>query len=272
MYFYQESVSLVSESKANSQVAIKVENVDISFRVPRVKSPSLALVIKNLIKRRSSSKIIDAIQDVSFEVATGTSLAIIGKNGAGKTSLLRAISGMIPPTAGRIEVNGEVSTLLALDTGFNKKLTGRQNIMLSGLAAGNTKSEIEAKVDDIIEFSELGEAIDRPVSTYSAGTGKRLAFSIAAHLDPDILIIDEALSTGDAAFRVKSRERIGEIISNARTVIMVSHALGTLIELCDDAIWLDQGKFVMRGKPREVIEAYLVSMNIDPSSVVMDDI
>ncbi len=262
----------MSVSDHASDVAIKVENVDISFRVPRTQARDLISTLKLILKRKSLTKNVDAIEGVSFEVKAGTSLAIIGKNGAGKTSLLRAISGMIPPTNGRIEVHGEVSTLLALDTGFNKKLTGRQNIILTGLASGNTKAEIEAKMEEIICFAEIGEAIDRPVSTYSAGTGKRLAFSIAAHLDPDILIIDEALSTGDAAFRVKSRQRIGEIISNARTVIVVSHALNTLIELCDDAIWLEDGKFVMRGKPRDVIKAYLISMDIDPSSVVMDDI
>jgi teichoic acid transport system ATP-binding protein len=140
------------------------------------------------------------------------------------------------------------------------------------LAAGNTKAEIEAKIDDIVAFAEIGEAIDRPVSTYSAGTGKRLAFSIAAHLEPDILIIDEALSTGDAAFRVKSRARINEIISQAHTVIMVSHALNTLIELCDDAIWIDKGKFVMRGTPKEVVKAYLEFMHVEPTTDVMDDI
>jgi ABC-type polysaccharide/polyol phosphate transport system ATPase subunit len=259
-------------SESDAPVAVRIENVDISFRVPRQGANTTLGALKHLGKRKSLTHNVDAIQGMSFDIKAGSSLAIIGQNGAGKTSLLRAISGMIPPTSGRIEVHGEVSTLLALDTGFNKQLTGRENVVLSGLAAGNTKAEIEAKIDDIVAFAEIGEAIDRPVSTYSAGTGKRLAFSVAAHLEPDILIIDEALSTGDAAFRVKSRARINEIISQAHTVIMVSHALNTLIELCDDAIWIDKGKFVMRGTPKDVVKAYLEFMHVEPTTDVMDDI
>ena len=197
-----------------------------------------------------------ALNDVSIDVHYGTVLGIIGSNGAGKSSLMRVISGIVPPSQGRIEVYGSVSTLLALGVGFNPAMTGRDNVYLGGLAAGMSREEIDSNFDAIAEFSELGEAIDAPMRTYSSGMYARLAFSVAAVVEPDILIIDEALSTGDAKFKEKSLNRIKELRSADRALILVSHALATIEDICNEVVWLNKGKLMMRGKPSEVIAAY----------------
>ena len=197
-----------------------------------------------------------ALNDVSIDVHYGTVLGIIGSNGAGKSSLMRVMSGIIPPSQGRIEVYGSVSTLLALGVGFNPAMTGRDNVYLGGLAAGMSREEIDTNFDAIAEFSELGEAIDAPMRTYSSGMYARLAFSVAAVVEPDILIIDEALSTGDAKFKEKSLNRIKELRSADRALILVSHALATIEDICNEVVWLNKGKLMMRGKPSEVIAAY----------------
>lgn len=197
-----------------------------------------------------------ALNDVSIDVHYGTVLGIIGSNGAGKSSLMRVISGIVPPSQGRIEVYGSVSTLLALGVGFNPAMTGRDNVYLGGLAAGMSREEIDTNFDAIAEFSELGEAIDAPMRTYSSGMYARLAFSVAAVVEPDILIIDEALSTGDAKFKEKSLNRIKELRSADRALILVSHALATIEDICNEVVWLNKGKLMMRGKPSEVIAAY----------------
>lgn len=207
-----------------------------------------------------------------MDVRYGAVLGVIGSNGAGKSSLMRVISGIVPPSEGRVEVFGSVSTLLALGVGFNPSMTGRENVYLGGLAAGMTRSEIDEKFDAIAEFSELGDSIDAPMRTYSSGMFARLAFSVAAIAEPDILIVDEALSTGDAKFKEKSLNRMKELRSADRALILVSHALKTIEELCNEVVWLHKGEIMARGNPSEVIAQYREFMNVRKSASSDEDV
>ena len=202
----------------------------------------------------------------------GAVLGVIGSNGAGKSSLMRVISGIVPPTQGRVEVYGSVSTLLALGVGFNPAMTGRDNVYLGGLAAGMSREDIDQNFDAIADFSELGDAIDAPMRTYSSGMYARLAFSVAATVRPDILIIDEALSTGDAKFKEKSLNRVKELRSDDRALILVSHAMQTLRETCNDVAWLHKGKLIQRGVPNQVIDAYQEFLHLGKSAAIDEDV
>ena len=188
---------------------------------------------------------------------------------------MRTVAGILPPTSGRVEVHGRVSTLLSLGVGFNRKLTGRQNVVLGGLAAGLTRAELAEKYDEIVDFAELEEFMDMPMRTYSAGMYGRLAFAVAVTMHPDILIIDEALSVGDARFRRKSFERMRELCGEDRTILLVSHALGSIEKLCDEAIWLDKGRIEMWDEPHAVVEAYTDFLGVreeEEDPVTMEDV
>jgi ABC-type polysaccharide/polyol phosphate transport system ATPase subunit len=237
-------------------IAVSVKNLGLTYTTSIEKKPTLKARLKSLGRGKKHTRIVRALSDVSIDVQYGTVLGIIGSNGAGKSSLMRVISGIVPPTEGRVEVYGSVSTLLALGVGFNPSMTGRDNVYLGGLAAGMSRDEIDKNFEAIAEFSELGEAIDAPMRTYSSGMYARLAFSVAAIVEPDILIIDEALSTGDAKFKEKSLNRIKELRTADRALILVSHALATIEDICNEVVWLNKGKLMMRGKPSEVISAY----------------
>ncbi len=197
-----------------------------------------------------------ALDDVSFEVATGDALGIIGRNGAGKSTLLKILSGITDPTSGRAEMRGRVCSLLEVGTGFHPELTGRENIFLNGTLLGMRRVEIRRKFDAIVDFSEIGQFIDTPVKHYSSGMYVRLAFSVAAHLEPEILIIDEVLAVGDARFQSKCVGRIGEIGQEGRTVLVVSHNLQLIRSLCNRVVWLDDGKIAFEGEPNAAIIAY----------------
>ena len=199
---------------------------------------------------------IEALRNVSFEVPPGTVLGIVGVNGAGKSTLMRTVAGILPPTAGRVQIQGRVSTLLALGVGFNADLSGRENVVLGGLAAGLTREQLAEKYDEIADFAELGDAMNLPMRRYSSGMYGRLAFSVAVNMEPDILLIDEALSVGDARFRRKSFRKMRELCDQAGTILVVSHALKSIRRLCNEVLWLNEGQIVMRDEPRPVIEAY----------------
>jgi lipopolysaccharide transport system ATP-binding protein/teichoic acid transport system ATP-binding protein len=209
---------------------------------------------------------------VSFEVRHGTVLGILGANGAGKSTLVRTVAGILPPTEGRVEVLGRVSTLLALGVGFNRDLSGRENVVLGGLAAGLSRDQMEAKYDEIVEFAELEEFMELPMRTYSSGMYGRLAFSVAVNMDPDILLIDEALSVGDAKFRKKSFDKMRELCQEDRTIVLVSHALGSIEELCDQAIWINGGRLQMEGEPEEVVHAYTEYLDVGETALTMEDL
>lgn len=250
------SLSDYNHAHTEHSLAVSVKDLGLTYTTSIDKKPTLKARLKSLGRGKKFTRTVRALSDVSIDVHYGTVLGIIGSNGAGKSSLMRVVSGIVPPTQGRVEVFGSVSTLLALGVGFNPAMTGRDNVYLGGLAAGMTRDEIDKNFQAIADFSELGEAIDAPMRTYSSGMYARLAFSVAAVVEPDILIIDEALSTGDAKFKEKSLNRIKELRTADRALILVSHALATIEDICNEVIWLNNGKLMARGKPAEVIAAY----------------
>jgi ABC-type polysaccharide/polyol phosphate transport system ATPase subunit len=197
-----------------------------------------------------------ALRDVSFQVRQGEALGIVGHNGAGKTTILRILSSITSPTEGEIRVRGRMAALVEIGSGFHPELTGRENVYLHGAMLGMRRSEIRRKLGSIIEFSGVGRYIDVPVKRYSSGMYVRLGFSIAAHLDPDILLLDEVLAVGDAAFQAKCLDRIAELRKIGRTIVFISHDLAAVYRLCDRALLLDHGKVVLEGPPRQVIDEY----------------
>ena len=206
---------------------------------------------------RGTGKIFKAVKGVSFEIPKGQILGICGKNGSGKSTLLRAISGIFSADKGSINLHKNSISLLSIGVGFQKQLTGYENIYLSGMLLGYTKEQIDSKVDEIIKFSELGDFVYRPVRSYSSGMYSKLAFSITAILETDIMLIDEVLSDGDIHFKEKSYNKMKDLISDSnRTVVIVSHSSKTLIELCDRVIWLHEGLIKDDGKPENVMEKY----------------
>lgn len=199
----------------------------------------------------------EAVRGVSFEIEKGQVVGLIGRNGSGKSTLLRSIAGIFSPDKGDINLHGNTVSLLSIGVGFQNKLSGRENIYLSGLLMGFKKSEIDEKIDEIIEFSELGAFIDKPVKTYSSGMYSKLAFSITAVMETDIMLIDEVLSVGDEKFKKKSYEKIKELISDkTRTVMIVSHNSDQLRKLCDHIVWINDGVLMMQGETEEVLNAY----------------
>lgn len=257
---------------ASDDLTIRVEDVSVTYRTSFERAPTLKSTMLRLGRRERVVREIEALKDVSFEIGHGTVLGIVGANGAGKSTLVRTVAGILPPTEGRVEVRGRVSTLLALGVGFNKDLSGRENVVLGGLAAGLSRDQLAAKFDDIVEFAELGEFMDLPMRTYSSGMYGRLAFSVAVNMDPDILLIDEALSVGDARFRRKSFEKMRELCGQARTIVLVSHALGSISELCDQAIWMHLGELRMWGEPDAVIDAYTQFLDVKNDAVTREDV
>ena len=207
--------------------------------------------------KKSNTEVFEALHGVSFNVKPGEIVGIIGKNGSGKSTMLRAIGGIFSADEGTIDLHGHSISLLSIGVGFQKKLTGRENILLSGMVLGFEEDYIRERMNDIIEFSELGEFIDRPVKTYSSGMYSKLAFAITAILETEIILIDEVLSVGDAKFKKKSFKKMKSLISGEnRTVLIVSHSIDTLQKLCTRVIWLHDGKLKMDGDPKEVLTAY----------------
>jgi ABC-type polysaccharide/polyol phosphate transport system ATPase subunit len=251
--------------------AIGVEHVSVTYRTTFERKPTLKRRLAQLGRRRRVVREVEALRDVSFEVPHGTVLGIVGMNGAGKSTLMRTIAGILPPTHGRVEVNGRVSTLLALGVGFNGRLTGRENVVLGGLAAGFTRNQIEARYDEIAAFAELGDFIELPMRTYSSGMYGRLAFSVAVHMDPDILLIDEALSVGGARFKRKSFDKMRELCSESRTILIVSHALRSIRELCTDAVWMHKGQVAMWDDSATVVNAYTRFLDVGESEVALEE-
>ena len=262
----------VSNTHKTNDVAVSVRNLGLTYTTAIDRRPTLKARLKALGRGGKQNRVINALDGVNLDIEYGQVLGIIGTNGAGKSSLMRVIAGILPPTQGRVEVFGSVSTLLALGVGFNPSMSGRDNVYLGGLAAGMSREEIDKNFDEIADFAELGEAIDSPMRTYSSGMYARLAFSVAATVRPDILIIDEALSTGDAKFKEKSLDRIKELRSDDRALILVSHAMATLRDVCNDVVWLHKGKLVLRGEPMKVIKAYQEFLQVGKSAAIDEDV
>jgi teichoic acid transport system ATP-binding protein len=264
--------SLSVSSNGSNPLAVKVDDLSITYRTTFERKPTLKQALVRFGRGQRAVREVEAIKHVSFEVRNGSAMGIIGSNGAGKSTLMRALAGILPPTSGSIEVWGRASTLLALGVGFNQSLSGRENIILGGLAAGLSRREVEERADEVAEWTELGDFIDMPMRTYSSGMSARVGFSVAVHMKPDILMIDEALSTGDAHFREKANAKMAELRESARAMFLVSHGLGNIKEMCTEVMWLDHGKLMMRGDPEEVITAYMKFVKVKKSATAMEDI
>jgi ABC-type polysaccharide/polyol phosphate transport system ATPase subunit len=237
---------------------VEVENVWKKFPLMRDK-PGFKEFLLNLTQhiKRDSNSYFWALKGVSFQVKKGECLGIIGKNGAGKSTLLSILLGTIYPTMGKVRVFSNITPLLELGAGFHPDLTGRENIFINGVLLGLTIEEVRKKCEDIINFSEIGDFIDMPARTYSSGMYLRLAFSVAIHTDPKLLLIDEILAVGDEAFQKKSNEAIVALIRGGVTTVFVSHSLPAVREICDRVIWLNEGKIMTEGDPEKVIEDYM---------------
>lgn len=238
---------------------IKVDNVSMRFNLGIEKNFSLKLFFINLFKpRKKKEKKTDfwALNDVSFEVKRGEVVGFIGSNGAGKSTMLKVIAGVMKPTKGKVEVHGNICPMIELGAGFDMDLTARENIFLNGAVLGYSKKFIEEKFDEIVEFSELKDFLDVPVRNFSSGMTARLAFSIATVVDPEILIVDEILSVGDMAFQAKSEAKMRSMIGGGTTVLYVSHSIDSIKSICDKAVWLDHGKVVKMGPAAEICDEY----------------
>ena len=265
---YQSSVKrpkrdvdlLISDLVPDSEKSLSVEvnNISLSFEVGNDKIDNLKEYIIRSIKRNKEKKThFQALKEISFKIYKGEKVGIIGYNGAGKSTLLNVITGIYPPENGEVKTYGRISPLLSLGAGFYQNYSGRENIYLNGAILGYDKKFLESKYDEIVEFSELGEFIDFPVKNYSSGMMAKLGFSIATIVEPDILIIDEVLGVGDVNFRKKSSDKIRSLMDKGTTVLLVSHSIPQIRELCDKAIWIDQGRIVEIGDVNEVCNHYL---------------
>lgn len=243
---------------------IKVENISKQFCINSVRRKPLTLgaaatdFLRRLIinRRLTDNEILWALKDVSFEVEQGDTLGIIGENGAGKSTLLKILSRILRPTDGCVKLKGRIGCLIEVGTGFHPELSGRENVFLNGSIIGMKKYDVQKKFDEIVAFAEVEKFIDTPVKFYSSGMYMRLAFSIAAHFDPEILIVDEVLAVGDAAFQVKCISKIKEVANNGRTVIFVSHNDGQLHQICEKGLYLEHGKIKSFGNMENVLQHY----------------
>ncbi|MEW5741421.1 MAG: ABC transporter ATP-binding protein [Myxococcota bacterium] len=242
--------------------AIVLKNVVKSFRKTsrRREITTLKTELVRLLtfqKRKTEpSQLIQALTGVDLRIPRGKTVGIVGRNGSGKSTLLKLVTGIYAPTSGTIEVHGRISALLELGAGFHPDFTGRENILINGIILGMSRAQVKARVEEIVEYAELGDFIDEPVRTYSSGMFMRLAFAVATHVDPEILIIDEILSVGDEHFARKSQAKMNEFRHGGKTILLVTHALGTVESWCDLAAWIDGGKVRMFGDPRQVVAEY----------------
>jgi ABC-type polysaccharide/polyol phosphate transport system ATPase subunit len=239
---------------------IKAENIGIKFKMHYDRRRTIRETVGRVFanKRRRVQEFW-ALRGISFNVESGKTFGIIGKNGSGKSTLLRVIGGIFVPDEGALEVCGTVSTLLSITAGFQPELSGLENIYLNGVLMGFREQEIDSVLDNIIEFSELGQFIESPIKTYSSGMYARLGFSIAIHLKRDIMLIDEVLGVGDTKFRLKCEKRIGNLMEEGRTIVLVSHSMEAIKKFSNKVIWLEKGTKRAEGAPEEVIEQYLNS-------------
>lgn len=235
---------------------IEVNNVSMKYRLATEKVDSIKQYLIKKAKRELHYKDFYALNEVSFSVARGEVLGIIGLNGAGKSTLLKIISGILKPTSGTIKVNGKIAPLIELGAGFNGDLSGIENIYLNGLILGYSKKMIKSKIEEIVEFSELGQFIHTPLKNYSSGMKARLGFSIATIVQPEVLIVDEVLSVGDIKFKEKSEMKILSMMEQGVTILFVSHSLGQIEKLCERVVWLENGKVRRIGDTKEIIEEY----------------
>lgn len=241
----------------SKKTMIEVSDVTMQFRLNNDKILSLKEFVTTALRGKLQYNEFTALEHISFELKRGQTLGLIGRNGAGKSTLLKIISGILKPTEGCVSCYGNVVPMLELGSGFDFDLTGRENVFLNGAILGYSEEFLKGKYDEIVEFSELGQFIEVPIRNYSSGMLARLAFSIATVVNPDILIVDEILSVGDVAFQEKSKKRMLHLMGGGTTVLFVSHSIEQIREMCDRAVWLDQGLIKMMGKAEDVCQAYI---------------
>jgi len=239
-----------------SEPAIQVSNVRLEYRLSRSNIGSFKEYAIKTVKRQMKYESLWALDGVSFEVAKGEVFGIIGPNGAGKSTLMKIMARVLPPTEGRVVVRGSVAPMIELGAGFNADLTGYENIVMYGTLLGRTPERMRGRAWEIAEWADLTDFIDVPLRSYSSGMLARLAFSVATDIEPDVLVVDEVLSVGDAAFQLRSEERMKILIERGASVVIVSHNLNTVGDLAGRAMWLDHGRTMMAGDPSEVIAAY----------------
>ena len=264
----------------NTPLAISVENVSKKFRLgtfgehhrltEAISDGFKALLSGNFKTLTGDTREFWALENISFQVLKGEVVGIIGHNGAGKSTLLKILSRIVTPTKGRIGVRGRIGSLLEVGTGFHPELTGRENIYLNGAILGMKRSEIRNRFDQIVEFAEVGQFLDTPVKRYSNGMIVRLGFSVAAHMEPDVLIIDEVLSVGDQSFQNRCMGKATELGNQGRAILVVSHNLAAISNICCRALLMDHGSIVLDGPPKQVIEHYLKGMQVDTGKVVWE--
>jgi ABC-type polysaccharide/polyol phosphate transport system ATPase subunit len=270
-----EPLLSVSEAPAIRAVpeppAIEVDRVSASYRVHLDTGSRWGGLLDLFRRARPNDRLIPALRDVSFTVPQGSVLGVIGRNGAGKSTLLRTIAGILAPDEGRITVRGRISVLLSIGVGFNEMLTGRENIKLGGLAVGLSQERLAEVTESITDFAQLGEYIDFPIRTYSTGMRARLGVAVAAHLDPEVLLIDEALTGGDTKYKERVAEKMFELCASGRTVVLVSHGLSSVRLMASQAIWLHQGRVAEAGDPDDVVNAYMRYCRLEASALEFDD-
>ena len=264
----EENPSNEIATTSSDDIAIEIKNLTMEFKVSKDKIDTLKeYAIRTLKRNKEETKKIRVLEDISFTVRKGDRLGILGYNGAGKSTLLKIVSGIYEPTSGEVKINGKIAPLLELGAGFDENYSGRNNIFLNAAFLSMDEEFIEKKYDEIVEFSELGDFINFPVKNYSSGMRAKLGFSIATMINPDILIIDEILSVGDIKFKKKSSQKIKSLMSEGVTVLLVSHGINQIRDICNRCIWIENGHLIMDGEAEAVCDAYEESVNRDDSKI-----
>jgi ABC-type polysaccharide/polyol phosphate transport system ATPase subunit len=251
---------------AGTKAAIELDHVTKIYRrfgsrhFATLKS---ALLKRSILKDLNPSETFCALNDVSLRVPKGSTFGVIGRNGSGKSTALKLVAGITKPTSGTVAVNGRISALIELGAGFHPEISGRENVFINGIMLGLTKREIERRFDEIVEFAELAEFIDEPVKNYSSGMYMRLGFSVAVHVDPEVLLVDEVLAVGDESFTHKCLDKFADFKRRGKTILLVTHSLGLVERFCDEAVWLDGGRKQTEGDSKRVIDAYLAKVQLD---------
>jgi ABC-type polysaccharide/polyol phosphate transport system ATPase subunit len=245
------------QERASAPVVIDVRNLGVKYSLRFTKKTTLRQSMANLFRRDGGPTEFWALRNVDFKLVHGESLAVIGPNGAGKSTLLQVLAGIITPSEGDIDVRGAISSLLTLGAGFDQDLTGRENIWLAGAFMGVPHSEMARRIEPIISFADIGIFIDAPIKTYSSGMRARLGFSIATSVDPDILLLDEVLATGDEVFRAKSKQRVLDLVHAAKAIVLVTHDMNWVTEFCNRAMLLEKGHVIAEGAPADVVKLHV---------------
>jgi len=252
----QITTEQVRPKPARPETVIRIKNASVRFNMAGEKVDDLKEFFIKLIKRELRFKEFYALKDINLVIQKGESWALIGSNGAGKSTLLKLICGILTPYRGSVEVKGEIAPLIELGAGFDPNLTAKENIFINGAVLGHSRKFMKEQYEQIVEFAELQDFMELPIKNYSSGMRARLGFAVATIVDPDILIVDEVLAVGDAAFQAKCRKRIKELLANGTTLLFVSHAKAPVLELCEHAVWLEHGQIRKLGAPKHVYWAY----------------